>query len=42
MVDGDGRAHFLNYRFWHDPQNYSGIVDRYETPIEWQIYVFID
>ncbi len=47
MVKGNGSASFLDYRFWYDSsrdvmrfsndQGYSGIANRYETPIEWEM-----
>lgn len=47
MVTQRGDLRYLDYDFWYDPQRdvmrfansegYSGIANRYETPIEWQI-----
>ena len=47
MVKPNGRVSYLGYRFWYDSQSdvmrfandegYSGIANRYETPIEWEM-----
>ena len=47
MYTNNGNARYLNYTFWYDPQSdvmrfyndsdYGGIVNRYETPIEWEM-----
>lgn len=47
MIDGYGKPHYLGYRFWYDSsrdvmrfandEGYSGIANRYETPIEWEM-----
>ena len=47
MLDNRDSNHLLRYGFWYDPQydvmrfenyeGYSGIVNRYETPIEWEM-----
>ena len=47
MVTQNGNYRWLGYRFWYDSsrdvmrfandEGYSGIVNRYETPIEWEM-----
>jgi hypothetical protein len=47
MVTPNGNVNYLEYSFWYDSnsdvmrfsneQGYSGIVNRYETPIEWEM-----
>lgn len=47
MVTPNGHEKYLNYQFWYDSSNdvmrfsnnedFSGIVNRYETPIEWEM-----
>ena len=47
MVKGNGSVNYIDYSFWYDSQydamrfsnteGYSGIVNRYETPIEWEM-----
>ena len=47
MVKSNGSVSYLDYRFWYDSsrdamrfsndQGYSGIANRYETPIEWEM-----
>ena len=47
MVPANSHIRYLGYRFWYDPsrdvmrfandEGYSGIVNRYETPIEWEM-----
>ena len=47
MVKPNGRVSYLDYRFWYDAQydvmrfsndeGYSHSVNRYETPIEWEM-----
>ena len=47
MYDNYGAIHYLGYRFWYDSssdvmrfandEGYSGIANRYETPIEWEM-----
>lgn len=47
MVKSNGDVSYLDYSFWYDSsrdvmrfsneQGYSGIVNRYETPIEWEM-----
>lgn len=47
MYTQNGNASLSQYRFWYDPERdvmrfnndegYSGIANRYETPIEWEM-----
>lgn len=47
MVKPNNEVSYLDYSFWYDSsgdvmrfsneQGYSGIVNRYETPIEWEM-----
>ena len=47
MVKPNGNVSYLDYRFWYDStrdvmrfsndEGYSGIANRYETPIEWEM-----
>ncbi len=47
MVKGNGSVSYLDYRFWYDSkvdamrfsndEGYSGIANKYETPIEWEM-----
>ena len=46
MITGNGNVRYLDYRFWYDSRsdvmrfsngNFSGIANRYETPIEWEM-----
>ena len=47
MIKPSGNVSYLGYRFWYDSsrdvmrfsndEGYSGIVNRYETPIEWEM-----
>ena len=46
MYTQDGNERLSQYRFWYDSErdvmrfsneNYSGIANRYETPIEWNM-----
>ena len=47
MYTQNGNARYSDYQFWYDPQRdvmrfsndsgYSGIANRYETPIEWEM-----
>lgn len=47
MYNQNGRASYLGYVFWYDSQydvmrfsneeGYTGIANRYETPIEWEM-----
>lgn len=47
MVRRNGSVSYLGYRFWYDSsrdvmrfasdEGYSGIANRYETPIEWEM-----
>lgn len=51
MVKPNGKVSFLDYSLWYDSsrdvikfsnsQGYSGIADRYETPIEWNMWYTI-
>jgi hypothetical protein len=52
MVKPDGSASYIRYNFNYDEDadvvrfsneaGYSGIVNKYETPIEWAMYQYID
>ena len=47
MVKPNGRVSYLDYRFWYDSsrdvmrfsndEGFSGIANKYETPIEWEM-----
>ena len=46
MITNNGNERYSDYRFWYDSQrdimrfsneSYSGIANRYETPIEWEM-----
>lgn len=47
MVKSNGSAIYLGYRFWYDSssdvmrfsndEGFSGIANKYETPIEWEM-----
>jgi hypothetical protein len=47
MVKPNGSVSYLDYKFWYDSsrdvmrfsnnQGFSGIANRYETPIEWEM-----
>ena len=47
MYTQNGNERYSDYRFWYDPDRdvmrfanddgYSGIANRYETPIEWEM-----
>jgi hypothetical protein len=47
MVKPNGNVSYLGYRFWYDSQRdvmrfandegFSGIANKYETPIEWEM-----
>lgn len=47
MYTNNGNERYSEYRFWYDPQRdvmrfqnddgFSGIANRYETPIEWEM-----
>ena len=47
MYTTNGNTRYLNYRFWYDSRSdvmrfsndsgFSGIANRYETPIEWEM-----
>jgi hypothetical protein len=47
MVKPNGGVNYLDYQFWYDSQydvmrfanneGFSGIANRYETPIEWEM-----
>ncbi len=48
MIKGNGGVSYLNYKLWYDSsrdvirfsnsQGFSGIANRYETPIEWEMW----
>lgn len=47
MVKQNGKVSYLDYRFWYDSRSdvmrfsndegFSGIANKYETPIEWEM-----
>lgn len=47
MVKQNGKVSYLDYRFWYDSKSdvmrfsndegFSGIANKYETPIEWEM-----
>jgi len=47
MVKPNGKVSYLDYRFWYDSRSdvmrfsndegFSGIANKYETPIEWEM-----
>lgn len=49
MITGNGNVRYLDYTFWYDSrtlrfrtsEGFSGVVDRYATPIEWQVWQVI-
>lgn len=47
MITGNGNVRYLDYTFWYDSRSdvmrfsngegFSGVANRYETPIEWEM-----
>ena len=46
MISDSGSVNYLNYTFWSDgyfknSQGFEGKVSRHETPIEWNMYMYL-